>query len=261
MTEAVPARKPRSLLSRAPRTEPVLEVRGGRRTDGGDGVACATARPTQRPARTRAPLPEPKGVDLVGVDGIAAARRFAEHAVRLVLEVLDRRRPPEHLRAVAEPALIDMVRVVSLAARRAAVSARPGCAGYTCNRRRRGSSRCMATTNAVPVCWPSPPASSPARSPHTPGGSRPCTSRSTCRCPRGMHPVDKAGPAAAGAHSSGGRYLRRLDFGDLRCGLACARAASRRSRRVLDAPAAAAAPAASAVGARWRGHPRRGRCR
>ena len=116
MTEADPARQPRSLLSRAPRTEPVLEVRSGS-VDNPGGPVTSLHAPRRGPhsgRRARAPLPEPKTVDLVGVDGIAAARRFAEHALRLVLEVLDRRRPPEHLRAVAEPALIDMVRVVSL---------------------------------------------------------------------------------------------------------------------------------------------------
>lgn len=116
MTDPVPARKPRSLLSRAPRTEPVLEIRGGG-DDTAGGLVAALHAPRRSPhsgLRARAPLPEPKPVDLVGVDGTAAAQRFAEHAMRLVLEVLDRRRPPEHLRAVAEPALIDMVRVVSL---------------------------------------------------------------------------------------------------------------------------------------------------
>ncbi|QCQ91991.1 Rv3235 family protein [Rhodococcus sp. SGAir0479] len=36
-------------------------------------------------------------------------RRFAEHALRLTLEVIDRRRTPAQLRAVAAPAVIDVV--------------------------------------------------------------------------------------------------------------------------------------------------------
>jgi hypothetical protein len=44
------------------------------------------------------------------------AKRFAENALRLALEVVDRRRSPAQLRTVLEPALVDMLRVLSTAA-------------------------------------------------------------------------------------------------------------------------------------------------
>ncbi|WP_241665824.1 Rv3235 family protein [Prescottella subtropica] len=37
------------------------------------------------------------------------AHRFAEHALRLALEIIDRRRPPAQLRTVASPAVVDVV--------------------------------------------------------------------------------------------------------------------------------------------------------
>lgn len=37
------------------------------------------------------------------------ARRFAEQALRLILEVVDRRRHPAQLRTVAAPAVVDVV--------------------------------------------------------------------------------------------------------------------------------------------------------
>ncbi|MFD4264167.1 Rv3235 family protein [Rhodococcus sp. NPDC058481] len=53
------------------------------------------------------------------------AQRFAEHALRLTLEVLDRRRPPAQLRPLLAPALVDLVAALSrrpLAARRLGVA-------------------------------------------------------------------------------------------------------------------------------------------
>ncbi|WP_235871017.1 Rv3235 family protein [Rhodococcus spongiicola] len=41
------------------------------------------------------------------------ARRFAELALRLTLEVMDRRRVPAQLRAVAAPAVVDVVQSIA----------------------------------------------------------------------------------------------------------------------------------------------------
>ena len=97
-----------SFLSRPPRVEPPLHSHSGPGT-----------------AHRRSALTAPRATPHSGRSGTqrrrtdaeaeihVAARPFAEYALRLTLEVVDRRRPPQQLRACLEPNLIDSVRVLA----------------------------------------------------------------------------------------------------------------------------------------------------
>ncbi|WP_305092175.1 Rv3235 family protein [Prescottella sp. R16] len=102
-------------LSPAPRFEPSTAEEPGRR-NGPLSSPVSSAR--RSPHDGRPPhRPRPAAVDA------SDAHRFAEHALRLVLEVVDRRRPPAQLRAVAVPAVVDVVHYL---ARSAPPAGRPG---------------------------------------------------------------------------------------------------------------------------------------
>lgn len=66
-------------------------------------AGAAVAEPGRAPTFQRR---RPHPVLLPGTGAPAAARRFAEQALRLALEVLDARRPVAHLRDYAEPAVL-----------------------------------------------------------------------------------------------------------------------------------------------------------
>lgn len=101
-------------LSRPPQCEPSLH-----------GASTRSARPCRAPSprtprRTphdgRSALP-PIALAAAGDAHIhRAARDFTEQALRLVLEVIDRRRSPTQLKKVLDPTMIDMVRARSVGA-------------------------------------------------------------------------------------------------------------------------------------------------
>jgi hypothetical protein len=91
-------------LTQAPRCEPPITGRTESR-------AAAHRAPARSPHSGRSPVggrghgrppAEPVAID-------PEAQRFAEHALRLTLEVLDRRRPPAQLRPLLAPALVGLV--------------------------------------------------------------------------------------------------------------------------------------------------------
>ena len=99
-------------LTRPPQCEPELYTRRLAITP------CRAAQPrsarrTPHNGRSMRPPIAPITDD---AENHTAARLFTEHTLRLVLEVLDRRRPPTQLRALVEPGLLDMVRARSLTA-------------------------------------------------------------------------------------------------------------------------------------------------
>ncbi|KAA0023989.1 Rv3235 family protein [Antrihabitans cavernicola] len=104
--------RPPQFLSRPPQCEPALYEHGRVGTR-----HCAV--PQQRTVR-RTPHDGRSGsapaVPIEDLENHTAARRFTEHALRLVLEVVDRRRPPTQLKSIVEPALLEMVRARSLTA-------------------------------------------------------------------------------------------------------------------------------------------------
>ncbi|MEU7633556.1 Rv3235 family protein [Nocardia sp. NPDC049220] len=109
-------------LSSAPNPEPPLDSR--RRAEAGRG-ALDPATPRALPCRTRV---HSSGQASAGVrnamrrahtgaiaqedETLSAARRFAATVVRVVLEVLDRRRPVPQLAGVADPTVIAAVRTL-----------------------------------------------------------------------------------------------------------------------------------------------------
>ncbi|SDD89337.1 Rv3235 family protein [Rhodococcus tukisamuensis] len=97
---------PRNFLARAPQCEPPPHPRAMRPAPAAPSAAAHTASHTGRSPARRTPPPcaDP------------AAHRFAETALRLVLEVLDRRRQPPQLRAVLSPAVVDLVAALTHAA-------------------------------------------------------------------------------------------------------------------------------------------------
>ncbi|MCX5046716.1 Rv3235 family protein [Aldersonia sp. NBC_00410] len=89
-------------LRRAPLSEPPV-IR--------TGEAVPPPPPSQqRDVESRNPLPEPQ----LDPAELRAVRLFAEQSLRLVLEVLDRRRPPQQLRAVLGRSLIEAVLAASV---------------------------------------------------------------------------------------------------------------------------------------------------
>lgn len=92
-------------LSRAPQFEPPA-------SDATASTPCRTA-PTSAasPPARRSPHSgrSPRRSAFPDEAAPPDARRFAEQALRLTLEVLDRRRTPTQLRAVATPAVVDVV--------------------------------------------------------------------------------------------------------------------------------------------------------
>jgi hypothetical protein len=58
-------------------------------------------------------VPTPGRVVPEGSERQCAARRFAEQALRMILEVLDHRRPPAQLRPLVDAALVDVVKVLA----------------------------------------------------------------------------------------------------------------------------------------------------
>lgn len=91
---------PHRFLSPAPRFEP--PAYDSRTAPRRRPLAESAARRSSHDGRS----PRPK---LPPESATPDARRFAEQALRLTLEVLDRRRTPAQLRAVAAPAVIDVV--------------------------------------------------------------------------------------------------------------------------------------------------------
>ena len=104
----------RSYLSRAPHCEPPLAESLDTAADAASGRCLPQLTHTARrsPHSGRSP-----GAALVPKRELPlTAKRFAENAFRLALEVVDRRRSPTQLRTVLEPALVDMLRTLSTAA-------------------------------------------------------------------------------------------------------------------------------------------------
>ncbi|MDG3008787.1 hypothetical protein G4X40_01340 [Rhodococcus sp. D2-41] len=113
-------------LSHPPHCEPAARPLTGRRADGshaplarsspsrhspapGSAELCVTAsaRPERPagPARVAPPAPQ----------NVTEARAFADHTLRMILEVLDRRRKPDHLRPMLAAGLVDTVATLSRA--------------------------------------------------------------------------------------------------------------------------------------------------
>ncbi|QBJ95321.1 hypothetical protein ERC79_04655 [Rhodococcus sp. ABRD24] len=97
-------------LSRAPQFEPPATgaARPSRTT-----VAAAARR---SPHSGRSPRNGSAPVTADSTRPASDARRFAEHALRLTLEVLDRRRPPTQLRPLLTPAVHDLVQTLARSA-------------------------------------------------------------------------------------------------------------------------------------------------
>ncbi|WP_051407268.1 Rv3235 family protein [Nocardia sp. CNY236] len=111
----------RDWLAPAPNPEPPLD---SRRTEGGNTTrdpATARAQPCRSrvpavPARVKPGAPgalhRGRRLDVGDEQTRAAARRFAESAVRVVLEALDRRRPVSQLKVVADATVVSAVRTL-----------------------------------------------------------------------------------------------------------------------------------------------------
>ncbi|CAM2937706.1 Rv3235 family protein [Prescottella defluvii] len=102
---------PHRFLSRAPQCEPPASEAPGY-------SACP---PAPRPSALRAPTRSPhdgrssRRTPATPPDSGASpdARRFAESALRLTLEVLDRRRTPAQLRPIVTPTVLDLVNALT----------------------------------------------------------------------------------------------------------------------------------------------------
>ncbi|MFC7447538.1 Rv3235 family protein [Rhodococcus daqingensis] len=101
-------REPSRFLTQAPPCEPPVAGRSESR-------ATAHRAPTRSPHSGRSPLrnhgPARPPAEALTVD--PEARRSAEHALRVTLEVLDRRRPPAQLRPLLAPSLAGLVGTLS----------------------------------------------------------------------------------------------------------------------------------------------------
>ncbi|SEL95853.1 Rv3235 family protein [Rhodococcus maanshanensis] len=92
-------------LTQAPRCEPPIAGRTESR-------ATAHRAPARSPHSGRSPVSGRGQVARPPAETVAIdpeAQRFAEHALRLTLEVVDRRRPPALLRPLLAPALVGLV--------------------------------------------------------------------------------------------------------------------------------------------------------